>query len=478
MAKKRDVVILAFLFLILFSVSVYAQEEGVLQSVFGAIAGQNFDMAGIYEQYGSFIDFTIYLIVFISIAKMTLGKTFHEKGGGTALSVAVGVALAVGLSVWARTAGFSIASFGWVAAAVFLLIVMWALYHILKMIIGEANFTATSLRFLIPLVITWYIARAISPPLIEMITKIPVIGGLIESFIGIALLITLILGVIEILNKLSGGKRLVGAGSIGRSAGETIEKAGGVMGLGRGVKGAAGRFWGEIEKEKKEAGKIPATVAEGMELVRGVFADVKEIKNHDNGVIEQLNKLKDGGVINLYIGWLEKLKKYEEGVGRYIEGLGDIAEKNVKYVLGKFNIGGQLNKVVTKVYKNEEKLIQNLRSENPRLAEKLRIDVSRVVQAYMGVTNGTKEIKSLARRIKKEQEKFIKNLDSAVRSKDMKHIIEMIRIKEEEQTILDRIIGIDRTLIEEYRIIGDFAIELNRVLGEIEAEEKAGARVG
>ena len=80
MNKKLLLLTIISLFLIS-SIGVYAAEDSILDSVFGALAGDSFDMTEFYGKYSNFVDFLLYLILFIGIAQMTLGKRFEGRGG-------------------------------------------------------------------------------------------------------------------------------------------------------------------------------------------------------------------------------------------------------------------------------------------------------------------------------------------------------------------------------------------------------------
>src|SRR3989338_243363 len=102
---KQKKLFLLMLIIFVINSAVLAQEErpfqDVISEVLDPIAGRGFDLAEIYGKYGMFIDFVIYLVLFIGIAQATLMKHFEGTGGKTVV-VVVGIMLAVGLTVWAH----------------------------------------------------------------------------------------------------------------------------------------------------------------------------------------------------------------------------------------------------------------------------------------------------------------------------------------------------------------------------------------
>ncbi|MBK8947233.1 MAG: hypothetical protein IPM32_18485 [Ignavibacteriae bacterium] len=52
----------------------------------------------IYDSYSSIIDFIIYVILFVGLSQVTIGKIFDPRGG-KAMVVAIGLVLAIGLVI-------------------------------------------------------------------------------------------------------------------------------------------------------------------------------------------------------------------------------------------------------------------------------------------------------------------------------------------------------------------------------------------
>ena len=130
MQKKSLLILLVFLLISLFSFSVGAEADTVqLADIVETIEGFN-----IGEAYGTapyVIDGIIYLILFIGIAQVTLGKRFEGKGG-KAVSVAVGLALAFALSFWSINTGFMLGKLGPLAGMILVIVIGLFIYRLVR----------------------------------------------------------------------------------------------------------------------------------------------------------------------------------------------------------------------------------------------------------------------------------------------------------------------------------------------------------
>jgi len=118
---------------------------------------QSLDISAFYNLYHYWIDFFIFVCLFVSIAKFTLGRRFQGREGN-ALSVVIGLALALALVLLEYKTGLSIKSFGSMAAGILLLIFGMVLFYLIKSI-GAGNVGAGSFAF----VITYFLVRASIP---------------------------------------------------------------------------------------------------------------------------------------------------------------------------------------------------------------------------------------------------------------------------------------------------------------------------
>lgn len=103
-----------------------------LDNIFEPFAGIN--LAATYDKAPNFIDALFYFLFFIGIAQFTLRKQFEGKGG-TAVIIAFGLALALGLAIWTSRIGFRLGDrIGPIAGALFAIIFF---VFIVKMLKGD-----------------------------------------------------------------------------------------------------------------------------------------------------------------------------------------------------------------------------------------------------------------------------------------------------------------------------------------------------
>jgi hypothetical protein len=223
--NKKRILLLGIISLVLISSIVYAQaRQNVFENVFGAIAGERFNLGELYSKYGNFIDFIIYLVVFIGLAQISLSRIeVFQSRAGKAVIVAIGTALAVAMGVWTSATGWNLGKLGGVSSGVFLLVVFLALYYILKHLFGEEIFTGKGLAACIAFLVVWYSALAIAPDIIKWIVNIPVIGGLLEAAVGLILLYVIIVGVLWASKKFKGVGAVTGV-PVGAPGTEDIKK--------------------------------------------------------------------------------------------------------------------------------------------------------------------------------------------------------------------------------------------------------------
>ena len=89
------------------------------------------DISGLYDRYAVFIDLAIYLLIFVGLAQLTLGQRFSGHGG-KAVTIGIGLTLALSLAIAEKFLGFSIRSFGPIAAGIFLAVLGMMIYRLIK----------------------------------------------------------------------------------------------------------------------------------------------------------------------------------------------------------------------------------------------------------------------------------------------------------------------------------------------------------
>lgn len=129
-------------------------EDNPIDSLFRPL--RNLNITEFYAS-NSWLDFLIFLCLFIPVAKMTIGKRFGGREGNI-LSGVIGVILALSLSLAEMKIGFSIRSFGPLAAGIFVFIVGLVIFYLIKTL-GAGNTAAGSLAF----VLSYFLMRATVP---------------------------------------------------------------------------------------------------------------------------------------------------------------------------------------------------------------------------------------------------------------------------------------------------------------------------
>lgn len=138
----------------------------------------------IYNSYSSIIDFVIYLVLFLGLSHVTIGKQFDSRGG-RAMVIAVGFVLAIGLSVSETYLGFNLRSFGPLAAMIFIFLFGLVIFLGIKStgmeIIGSASIT---------IVLTYFSIRSVAPSFFDWMAKNQYLSW-IHSVILIAILVSI-----------------------------------------------------------------------------------------------------------------------------------------------------------------------------------------------------------------------------------------------------------------------------------------------
>jgi hypothetical protein len=97
------------------------------------------DLSRLYERYAILIDLAIYLLIFVGLAQVTLGKRF-QGNGGKAIAIGIGVSLAISLAIAEQLLGFSLRSFGPIAAGIFLGILGVMIFRLVQHLGGGTSF--------------------------------------------------------------------------------------------------------------------------------------------------------------------------------------------------------------------------------------------------------------------------------------------------------------------------------------------------
>jgi len=150
---------------------------------------RDFDVASFYDTYQGFVDFTIYLIIFVGVAQITLGKRFGDSRGAKAIVVGIGLTLALSLLIMQETMDFSLVQFSPFAAGVFIILMATMIFRYMHSFAGVFSsfsiafiITYFSLKMVVPSFF-WYIKEK-SPFLNSMLALIAIVS-FFGGFVGI-----------------------------------------------------------------------------------------------------------------------------------------------------------------------------------------------------------------------------------------------------------------------------------------------------
>jgi hypothetical protein len=151
---------------------------------------RNVDIAGLYDEHSFFFDLVIYIVAFIGIVRVTLGKRFQGWGSNLLIS-SIGVILALSLALAGKSMGFTIKSFSPLAAFILILIVGISAYQIIR----TAGFDFAGSGAL-AFILVYFIIRALTPGVFDWADKN-------FPWIHLILLIAVIFAAWDIIRKFS-----------------------------------------------------------------------------------------------------------------------------------------------------------------------------------------------------------------------------------------------------------------------------------
>lgn len=114
---------------ILLTTPVLAAGTTMSSQIFAPLAYLN--LAQTYDHYAAIIDLFIYALILIGVAQVTLGPRFAGRGG-KAICTGVGISLAIAMTITETRYGFSLKSFGPIAAGIIILLFGIMIYRLLQ----------------------------------------------------------------------------------------------------------------------------------------------------------------------------------------------------------------------------------------------------------------------------------------------------------------------------------------------------------
>ncbi|MBN2112230.1 hypothetical protein JW707_03975 [Candidatus Woesearchaeota archaeon] len=210
MDKKTIFVFLVALFVFSsLTLAVFAAEEGSPNAVESILQPFGDRFSEVYTRFYVFIDAAIYLIIFLGLTQISLGKLWEGRGDKKAaktISVGIAIVLALSLALFEASQGFNIMSFGPLAAIILLALLGYALWAGLKELdVGDPMKRAAGAY-----VVVYYSLMAVVPSAMWWINRnVPIVAGilaLLGAVFSIYIIVMIILWVISLFGKADTGK--------------------------------------------------------------------------------------------------------------------------------------------------------------------------------------------------------------------------------------------------------------------------------
>ena len=296
------------------------------------------------------IDFFLFSAVFVAIARLTLEKSFPGKPG-KALAVAVGLILALSLSLAERRFGFSIRAFSPIAIGIVVGLVGLVVFHLCRKA-GAASPTAGSLA----LIIVYFSLRAVMPGFFAWVES-----NRWMSFVHALLLLAVFVALWRVIAGLFSshhdrlGNLSASIDHAGPSSEFEPERVSGKRELGL-LKHRLSRF---VRRGVKDSRRIIEELQEMIEIIREHGTDRKGMQLISRKLKEMQPKRHN------LLRELDRIRKADKRLKQF--NLSDMADLNARY---KRLSPEQKKRCQTQFIENRVKL--NVETEMTRLAEESR----------------------------------------------------------------------------------------------------------
>ena len=181
----KKLLLLLTLGIVMLNVVYAAEDDNFLDYIFKPLGGV--DIAATYNNYQYVIDTIVYFIFFVATASVTLQKRF-KGNAGRAMSIVIGIMLAIGMSVFAKAADFTLGSLWPIAAGAFIGVLAFLIFR-LMVDNGAKLGGGVSTAY----VITFFVIQGLIPELAGsdgwIAEKTPVIWGIANLMLLIAIVL-------------------------------------------------------------------------------------------------------------------------------------------------------------------------------------------------------------------------------------------------------------------------------------------------
>jgi len=435
--KKKN--LLYFIFLLLVP-AVHAATD-VLSSILEPLGGANF--AGIYDSYWQIIDFIIYLVIFLAVARFTFRKWYEkEERSAKAISAGIGIVLALSLVIWGSNNNFRISNLGPFSAVLLLAIIVLAIFITLKDMFGLNGRYAFAWAFLF----SYYLLQAIFKPLwLWLETNAPLVIGLL----GIVLLICIVLVILSIITFF--GKKGEQTTTTPPTPDEDHEKD-------------------EVKNIEREIGKeqnVTTEVNNGNNININQNQNVEQILNQ---MVNILNRMHQNTRIGDHINGDKIIEAIERLIDKAIERIeGKLKALNEKMITGlgqvQIIIENHLKELLINMGKSEAEMKRSVKNLYEKITKQEQILIRNIKKIYKEIHENQKRIEEVDRKISELLKKSKTASKTSTSNEILIIIAEIKRLLGESNQRHEN----HQTLIKNYYIeIGKLKIVLRGIVREVQ----------
>jgi len=128
--KKVVFLGIIMLFLVNLSSAQYYYDQSYSYGFFNF--GNLDDILYFYESNSGWIDFFIFLIIFLGLSQIVFSQGHFAHQGSKPLSIGISLALSFGLSLWERNTGINLLTFGPFAFLILIILMYYIIFSLLK----------------------------------------------------------------------------------------------------------------------------------------------------------------------------------------------------------------------------------------------------------------------------------------------------------------------------------------------------------
>ena len=428
--RKKQLLIFPIIFSILSSI-VFAAQKNWLKVLLEPFFG--WDIAGTYQSAASFIDFILYIFIFLYITRYAISKRF-EGATAKSLSVVIAIVLAIGMAVFERMFDFNLGKLAPLAGLIIFAVIAMIAFNVIKGL-GAGTASAGAWAYLL---LYGVLSATASKYLTWLYDKIPFFEGIL--YIGVIFAIFGILKGLWSIMPITGGQT-TGAGK--KLWDVTKKGASGVKGALeswkakkqakiaaeeeeiRKTKAAISRIenainnladisdklWEKNEYLQKEKQERLRLLANEFHRIRAINQEIERINNsiqsfrerdrfgHDQRVIEAEQKLTD---------YNQKVQQYSTELSYIVAALNHFIEDEQNSLRNQIRESNEINARLNEKINQSETLIGELKNELKDILTLLKTEKDKNEKSKL--QKKSENIKKEIEEEKKEEKNSIKNL--------------------------------------------------------------------